>query len=89
MSRESDTPNKTKPSIPDSYFDTSHARYAKEDLTLIQLTIWDVLGLADKYRHSDCTEPHWTSIVINPLLNLVRRLRRYQKNDSKLAIVDL
>ena len=55
----------------------------------MRLTIADVLDLADEYRHSGCTEAHWNSIVVNPLLNLVRRLKRYQRKDSKLSVLDL
>lgn len=87
MRKESDTPNKTRAPVPDHCFGTN--RYAEEDYNLIKATITDVLSMADKYRHSGCTEAHWVSFVVNPLLSLVRRLRRYQKEGSKIAVVDL
>ena len=55
----------------------------------MRLTVADVLDSADQYRHSSCTEAQWTSIVVSPLLNLMRRLKRYQSKDSKLAVLDL
>ena len=84
-----DTPDKTKPLISDDCFGALQDRYAADDYTLMRLTTADVLDLADEYRHSGCTEAHWNSIVVNPLLNLVRRLKRYQRKDSKLSVLDL
>ena len=84
-----DTPKKTKETIPDEYFGTPYARYAKEDHDLIKATITDVLNMADLYRHSGCTEAHWVSVVVNPLLSLVRRLTCYQNEGSKIEVVDL
>lgn len=89
MKKETDAPKKTSPSIPDSCFSGSYSRYAKDDLALIQSTVSDILSSANKYRHSVCTEAHWASKVISPLLNLVRRLKCYDKKDSKLEVVDL
>lgn len=89
LNKELDTPNKTKPLVSDECFGALHDRYAADDYSLMRLTIADVLELADEYRYSGCTEAHWTSIVVSPLLNLVRRLKRYQKKDSKLAVLDL
>lgn len=89
LKKEFDTPNKTKPLLSDECFGTLHDRYAADDYTLMRSTITDVLEMADEHRYSGCTEAHWTSIVVSPLLNLVRRLKRYQRNDSKLAVLDL
>ena len=89
MRKESDTPNKTKALIPDHCFGASYSKYAEEDYNCMEVTIRDVLSMADKYRHRGCTEAHWVSVVISPLLNLVRRLRRFQKEGSKIAVVDL
>ena len=89
MRKESDTPNKTKAPIPDHCFGASYSKYAEEDYNPMEVTIRDVLSMADKYRHSGCTEAHWVSVVVNPLMSLVRRLRRYQKEGSKIAVVDL
>lgn len=85
----SDTPNKTRAPIPDEYFGASYVRYAKEDYDPMKVTITDVLSMADQYRHSGCTEAHWVSVVVNPLLSLVRRLRCYQNEGSKIEVVDL
>ena len=84
-----DTPNKTKPLIPDDCFGAPLTKYAIDDHGLMRSTIVDILDMARKYRHSGCTEPHWSSLVVSPLLNLVRRLKRYQKVDSKLEVIDL
>ena len=84
-----DTPNKTRPLIPNDCFGAPLDKYATDDYALMRLTISDVLTSADKYRHSGCTEAHWISIVVSLLLNLVRRLKRYQRTESKLAVLDL
>ena len=89
VNKEFDTPNKTKPLLPDDCFGALLDKYTADDYTLIRSTIADVLKMANKYRHSGCTDAHWTSIVVSPLLNLVRRLKRYQKKDSKLAVLNL
>ncbi len=89
MRKESDTPNRTKAPISDHSFGASYSKHAEEDYDSIEVTIRDVLSMADSYRHSGCTEAHWVSVVVNPLLSLVRRLRRYQKEGSKIAVVDL
>ena len=80
---------KTKPSIPDECFGALQDQYTPDDHVLMQLTIKDVRDMAELYRNSDCTEAHWSSIVVMPLLNLVRRLKRFQKVDSKIAVLDL
>ena len=89
MRKESDTPNKTNPPIPDHCFGASCSKYAEADYNDMEITIRNVLSKADKYRHSGCTEAHWLFVVVNPLLSLVQRLRRYQKEGSKIAVVDL
>ena len=89
INKEFDTPDKTKPLISDDCFGALQDRYVADDYTLMRLTIADVLDLADEYRHSGCTEAHWNSIVVNPILNLVRRLKRFQRKDSKLCVLDL
>ena len=70
---------KTKPSIPDSCYIPlgTDSTYAPEDLELVWSTLSDVVKSAEQYRHEDCTEAHWISKTVTPLLNLVRRLRRY------------
>ena len=89
LRKAADTPLKTKPSIPDEWFGAPYARYAKEDHDLMKATITDVLSMADQYRHSGCTEAHWVSVVVSPLLSLVRRLTCYQDEGSKIEVVDL
>ena len=89
MNKEFDTANRTRPLLSDECFSALHHRYAADDYTLMRATITDVLEMADEYRYSGCTEAHWTSIVVSPLLNLVRRLNRYQSKDSKMAVLDL
>lgn len=80
---------KTKPSIPDECFGALQDQYTLDDHVLMLLTIKDVRDMAEEYRYSDCTEAHWSSIVVMPLMNLVRRLKRFQKVDSKIAVLDL
>ena len=75
--------------IPDECFGAPLTKYAIDDYGLMRSTIVDILDMADKYWHSGFTEPHWSSLVVSPLLNLVRRLKRYQKGDSKLEVIDL
>lgn len=79
MQRATNTPMKSKPSIPDTCyipFGTASI-YTQEDLELVWSTLSDVVTSAAQYRHEDYTEAHWMSKTVTPLLNLVRRLRRY------------
>ena len=79
MQRATDTPMKTKLEIPDSCYIPLGAAstYTQEDLELVWSTLSDVVKSAKQYRHEDYTEAHWMSKTVTPLLNLVRRLRRY------------
>ena len=86
----SDTPTKSRVDIPPGLFGSSLDKYIKEDHTLVWMTVSDVLENADKYRHSGCTEAHWISVVVNPLLHVVRRLKRHQeKAETKLEVLDM
>ena len=79
MQQATNTPMKTKPSIPGSCyipFGTA-STYTPQDLELVWSTLSDVVKSAAQYRHRDYTEAHWMSKTVTPLLNLVRRLRRY------------
>ena len=76
-----------KPSIPDECFGALQDQYTLDDIILVQVIFKDVRDMAAEYRHNDCTEGHWCSIVVMPLLNLVRQLKRFQKVDSKTAVL--
>ena len=79
MQRATDTPMKSKLSLPDSCYIPSGTAsiYTPEDLGLVWSTLSDVVKSAAQYRHEDYTEAHWMSKTVTPLLNLVRRLGRY------------
>ena len=70
---------KTKFPIPSScYIPLGTASiYTPEELELIWSTLFDVVKSAAQYRYRDYTEAHWISKTVTPLVNLVRRLRRY------------
>lgn len=90
ISTASDTPTKSRVDIPPGLFGSSLDKYIEEDHTLVWMTVSDVLENADKYRHSGCTEAHWISVVVSPLLHLVRRLKRHQeKAETKLEVLDM
>ena len=92
IQQATDTPNKRKPAIPQSSFvpRDKDPYFAKADLEVLWATITDVLKSADMYRHACPTEAHWTARVVSPLLNQVRRLKRYHDEDfEKLESLDL
>ena len=87
--KASNTPTKSHLEIPQDMFGVSRNTYAKEDLALVWLTISDILNNANKYRHG-CTEAHWSSVVVSPLLHLVRRLKRHcKKAETKSEVLDM
>ena len=80
---------KCRPTKTNTGRNTFYGRHGKEDYDPIKVTLINVLSMADRCRHSRFTEAHCVSVVVNPLLSLVRRLKRYQKEGSKIAVVDL
>lgn len=52
--------------------------YDTLDRNLVWLTVSDVVFMTGEYRNRG-TEAHWSSVVVNPLLQLVRRLTKFQK----------
>lgn len=84
-----DTPNKTKPPISEDYFGAPSYQYSEADHTFVRSNIEDILRMADQYRHSGCTDAHWMAIVVSLLLNLVRRLQRYQMPDSEIVVLKM
>ena len=83
------TPLKSKKSISDAAFGSAIANYRGTDPQLLWFTIQDVVQQAAQYRNSGCTEAHWTSVVISPLLNLVRRMERFQAEGMGLKVLDV
>ncbi len=79
MQQAANTPTKSKRSLPDSCYIPlgTASTYTPEELELVWFTLSDVVKSAEQYRHEDYTEAHWISKTVSPLLNLVRRLRRY------------
>lgn len=71
------TPMKSKRRIATILFG-SVIHYDPLDHNLIWLTVSDVVFITEEYRNRG-TEAHWTSVVVTPLLQLVRRLRKFQK----------
>ena len=94
MQRTTNTPMKSKPSVPVSCYIPlgTTSIYAPEDLELVWSTLSDVVRSAEQYRHEACTEAHWMSKTVTPILNLVRRLRRYidpVDDFEKLEVLDM
>ena len=49
-----------------------------------------MIKMAGKYRNIRCTEAHWMAVVVHPLLRVVRRLVRYEKDGlEKLEVADM
>ncbi|KAL9632467.1 MAG: hypothetical protein Q9164_005303 [Protoblastenia rupestris] len=84
-----DTPIKSRPQINDAAFGPSLLNYRGTDPKLIWSTIDDVVKQADRFRDRICTEAHWISVVISPLLNLVRRLQRFDREKMELEVLDI
>lgn len=85
----SNTPMKSKPRISTNSFG-SVIHYDPLDHNLVWLTVSDVVFTTEEYRNRG-TEAHWTSIVVNPLLQLVRRLTKFQKGTGApmLEVLDM
>ncbi|KAL9123789.1 MAG: hypothetical protein Q9217_006817 [Psora testacea] len=89
IKRALDTPTKTRSEIPSSAFGP-RTRYQQWDMTYLWSTTNDILQQAEKYCLNGCTEAHWTSVVISPLLHIVRRLKRYTKDtDQLIQVLDI
>lgn len=80
---------KSKPMIATDSFG-SVAHYNPLDHNLVWLTVSDVVYMTEQYLHRE-TGSHWTSVVVNPLLHLVRRLTKFQGEFGKpmLEILDM
>lgn len=73
----SNTPMKSKPLILASSFG-SVAHFDPLDHNLVWLTVSDVVFMTEEYRNRG-SESHWISVVVSPILQLVRRLAKFQK----------
>jgi hypothetical protein len=80
---------KSKPLISTNFFGpVTHFDHLDHDL--VWSTVSDALLMAKEYRNRG-TESHWIGVVVNPLLQLLRRLKKFQKaNDIPLlAVIDM
>lgn len=80
---------KSKPLMSTNSFG-SVAHYDPIDHNLVWLTVSDVVFMTEEYRNRG-TESHWTSVVVNPLLQLVRQLTKFQKGTETpmLEVLDM
>jgi hypothetical protein len=63
----------------------------EHDLKLIDDTLSDAFEQAEKWRDVT-TEPHWNSVVVGPILHLLRRVEVFRKTtvpNAKLTVLDV
>lgn len=88
ISAISKVPVSYRPEIPADYFG-SQLESHPEEYEWIWRTVVDIESMAEEYRHTS-TESHWNSVVIQPLLHLVRRLRKpYAGDNSQLPLLEV
>ena len=89
------TPNKTKRRVPKESFtdlrDGWYGNFHETELDFLFKEACDVIKMARKYRHTRCTEAHWMTIVVHPLLRVLRRLAKYESVDGlgKIEVADM
>src|SRR3954452_23953950 len=63
-----------------------------KDWMRIEDTLEDVFEMVKVWR-STTTEPHWTSVVVGPILHLIRKLSIFQDKDKNsnenIAVMDM
>lgn len=70
--------------VEDGQFAPNLPNYHPDDHPMIISTIEDIVAMAARYRYVDFTEAHWISVTVSPMLNLVRRWRRFKENGTQL-----
>ncbi|KAF2787489.1 hypothetical protein K505DRAFT_379551 [Melanomma pulvis-pyrius CBS 109.77] len=61
------------------------------DCRIIDDTLSDAFEQAEKWRDTT-TEPHWTSVVVGPILHLLRRIESFKKSvvpNGKIVVLDV
>jgi hypothetical protein len=61
------------------------------DHRIIDDTLSDAFEQAEKWRDTT-TEPHWISVVVGPILHLLRRIESFKNSavpNAKIAILDV
>ena len=44
---------------------------------------------ADESRHMGYHESHWIAYIVSPMLNLVSKLKRYNKDGMRIRALDM
>ena len=58
------------------------APYTEADHIGLMLAVVRTAEDADLYRDEDCTESHWMTTVVNPLLTIVRDLKNFRESSG-------
>lgn len=80
---------KSNPSVPSDRYNS--LLYDKTDIELVWLTISNIAGKAEQYRTRDAPESHWIVVVVQPLLQLVGKLKQFRTVDMHelLEVLDV
>lgn len=49
----------------------------------------NVVENADEIRHMDYHESHWIAHIVSPMLNLVSKLKRFDKDGMRIRALDM
>ncbi|KAK0510857.1 hypothetical protein JMJ35_006409 [Cladonia borealis] len=75
-----DTPNR-RLDVPETAFGAM-APYTEADHIGLMLAVLRTAEVANLYRAEDCTETHWMSVVVHPLLTIVHGLKKFRTSSG-------
>ena len=80
---------KSNPSVPSDRYNS--LLYDKTDIELVWLTVSNIAVKAEQYRACDAPESHWIAVVVQPLLQLVGKLKQFRTADMHelLEVLDV
>ena len=89
MDTVTNTPMKSNPSVASDRYNS--LLYDKTDIELVWLTVSNIAEKAEQYRTRDAPESHWIVVVVQPLLQLVGKLKQFRTVDMHelLEVLDV
>ena len=78
---------KTNPSVPLDRYNSS--LYHKTDIELVWLTVSNIAEKAEQYRARDTPESHWIAVVVQPLLQMVGRLKQFRTVKDRRELLEV
>ena len=80
---------KSNPSVPSDRYNS--LLYDKTEIELVWLTVSNIAVKAEQYRTRDAPESHWIAVVVQPLLQLVGKLKQFRTADMHelLEVLDV